>query len=118
MALSDPTPSSQNKVNIDGLAAHPTYTLADGLGSGTSPVTRINQKGTGVLHLEAASSSAFEVELQYRPDSSHAWSSVATFSDSDTNENDAIDESVQDVEVGDYQIDHNSGESVTVTLRV
>lgn len=116
---STPTPNTRNGLDKESVANAPLYTLANGLGSGASPATFVQAEAdTGVIHLEAASSNAFDVEVQARPDSSYAWATLKNYTDSDTNDSDALEDGVNGVESGEYRVLHNSGEAVTVTLSV
>jgi len=118
MALSDPTPNTQNKASADALSSFPTYTLASGLGSGSSSATAVRAIDEPArLVVEAATSNAFDIQVQYHPNDSVGWATVASFTDSDTNDINVAETALLDAENGDYRVLHNSGESVTVTLR-
>jgi len=116
-----PTPLTSNRTDTAGLADYLTETLADGLSSGASGPVRVNEEAAeGVLHVEAADANAFDIEVQYRPNNGDSWATVASFTDGDTNDSNAIYQSVAPVEAGEYRTLFNSGSTagVTVTLRL
>jgi len=117
MSLSDPSPINTKAFDVDGMAGYATYTLANGASSTTS-ATDVNQKShTGALHLEAGSSDAFDVTVQWRPGPDHAWADVETITDGDTNGSDACEKILSPVSAGEWRVQYNAGvASVSVHL--